>query len=212
MLVVATFFAGRISVQRELERLRTAQRKAIRECLEERLAREETYGRLQMAQENLKAAYGGNDGLATVITRLRNELARQQCAQVELVAAAGINDAADLVVTEFTVPRTRRAGATYLKPESRSLKTKQASILLMQEAGWTKVTIDEARGMIHESTPVVITYKDHDRPYYDQSRGLWNETGPPPQDSEAVWRVFSRILRPEILVFVLSARENASQP
>jgi len=133
-------------------------------------------------------------------------------AQVELVEAAGIDDAQDLVVTEFNVLRAARSGTTYYKPEQRSLRIKQATILLIQEAGWKKVTIAKAREMLHESTPVVVTYRDQDRPSPHQLHGLWNEAGPPPPDSEPVWRMFSQILRPGTLVFVLSARENALQP
>jgi len=43
-------------------------------------------------------------------------------ARVELVAATGINDAGDLIVTEYTVLRAGRAGATFFEPVSRSLK------------------------------------------------------------------------------------------
>jgi len=133
-------------------------------------------------------------------------------AQAELVAAAGINDAGDLLVTEFTVLRAGRVGATYLQPVSRSLKTKQAIVLVVQQTGWKKITVDDARRLIHEQTPVVVAYRHDDRPSQHQLHRLWKEMGSPTPDSEAVSRTFSQILRPGTLVFVLSASENAPQP
>jgi hypothetical protein len=133
-------------------------------------------------------------------------------AQVEIVAATGINDAVDLLVTEFTVLRAGRVGATYLQPVNRSLKTKQAIVLVVQERGWKKITVAEARRLIHEPTPVAVAYRHDDRPSLYQSHRLWKEMGSPTPDSEAVSRTLSRILRPGTLVFVLSASENAPRP
>ncbi len=133
-------------------------------------------------------------------------------AQVEIVAATGINDAGDLLVTEFTVLRAGRVGATYLRPVKRSLKTKQAIVLVVQETGWKKTTVDEARRLIHEPTPVVVAYRHDDRPSLYQSHRMWKDIGPPAPDSEAVSRTLSRILRPGTLIFVLSASENAPRP
>jgi len=133
-------------------------------------------------------------------------------AQVEIVAATGINDAGDLLVTEFTVLRAGRVGATYLRPVNRSLKTKQAIVLVVQETGWKKTTVDEARRLIHEPTPVVVAYRHDDRPSLYQSHRLWKEMGSPTPDSEAVSRTLSRILRPGTLLFILSASENVPQP
>lgn len=133
-------------------------------------------------------------------------------AQVEIVAATGINDAGDLLVTEFTILRAGRIGATYLHPVNRSLKTKQAIVLVVQQTGWKKITVDEARRLIREPTPVVVAYRHDDRPSQHQLHRLWKELGSPAPDSEAVSRTFSRILRPGALVFILSATENVPQP
>jgi hypothetical protein len=133
-------------------------------------------------------------------------------AQVDLVAATGINDAGDLLVTEFTALRAGRAGATYFQPENRSLKTRQATVLLVQDTGCKEVTVDEARRLIRPSTPVAVTYRDDDRPRPPQLHELWKEMGPPAPDSEAVGQTFSRLLRPGTLVFILSARENVPVP
>ena len=154
------------------------------------------------------------DGDKFSISLHRQHIAQKPLAnvQAELVAAAGINDAGDLLVTEFTVLRADRVKETYLQPVNRSLKTKQAIVLAVQETGWKRTTIDEARRLIHEQTPVVVAYRDDDRPSLYQSHRLWKEIGSPTPDSEAVWRTFSRILRPGTLVFILSARENAPRP
>jgi hypothetical protein len=133
-------------------------------------------------------------------------------AQVEVVAAKGIDEAGNLLVTEFTVLRGRRADATYYRPEARVLKTKQSTILLIQEADWKEITIAEARARIREATPVAVIYRDQDQPSLRQTHALWQEAGPPVPDSIAVGRTLSKILRPGTLVFVLSARENAPQP
>jgi len=132
--------------------------------------------------------------------------------QVDLVAASEINDAGDLLVTEFTVLRVGRAGETSFQPVNRLLKTKQATVLLVQETGCRKVAIDEARRLIRKSTPVVVTYRHDDRPPRHQLHRLWKDTGPPAPDSEAAFRTYSRILRPGTLVFVLSASENTPVP
>jgi hypothetical protein len=133
-------------------------------------------------------------------------------AQVDLVAATGINDEGDLLVTEFRVLRAGRDGATYFQPVDRSLKTKQATVLLVHNSGCKEVTIDEARRLIRQPTPVAVAYRHDDLPSQHQLHQLWKESGPPVPDSEAVFRTYSRILRPGTLVFVLSASENVPVP
>ncbi len=131
---------------------------------------------------------------------------------LELVAATGINDAGDLLVTEFTVLRVGRTGATYFQPENHSLKTKQSTVLLVQETGLKKVSLDEARGLIRKSMPVAVTYWHDDLPSPHQLHELWKEMGSPAPFSDAVSQTLSRTLRAGTLVFVLSARENAPMP
>ena len=101
---------------------------------------------------------------------------------------------------------------TYLQPVNRSLITKPATVLMVQESGCKKVTLDEARRQIREPTLVAISYRHEGRPALYQSHRLWKEMGAASPDSEAVWRTFSRVLRPGTLVFILSARENAPRP
>lgn len=76
MLVVASFLAGRVSVQRELTRVKAAEREAVNQCLVERIRLEETMGKLADATERVKALYGSLDGAFTKIERLEEELAR----------------------------------------------------------------------------------------------------------------------------------------
>jgi hypothetical protein len=148
------------------------------------------------------------------ITFQRHRVASNPLAnvQLELVAATGINDAGDLIVTKFSVLRAGRTGATYFEPQQRSLKTKQATVLVVQENGWKKINVEEARRLIRESTPVVVTYRDDVRPSPYQLHELWKDMGPAGPDSDAVWRTFSRTLRPGTLVFILSATENQTMP
>jgi len=133
-------------------------------------------------------------------------------ARVELVAATEINKAGDLLVTEFTVLRAGRAGVNYFQPQERSLKTKQATVYVAQETGLKKITVDEARGRIRSSTPVVVAYRPNDRTSPPQFHELWTDLGSPMPDSDAVWQTYARLLRPGTVIFVLSARENIPQP
>jgi hypothetical protein len=133
-------------------------------------------------------------------------------AKLELVTATGIDAAGDVLVTEFTVLRAGRIGATYFQPERRVLSTKHATVLLVQESGLKKVAIEDARGLIRQSTPVAVAYRDDVRPSRHQVHELWQEMGSPTPDSDAVLQTLTRILRPGTLVFVLSARANVPVP
>ena len=82
----------------------------------------------------------------------------------------------------------------------------------MQETGSKKLSVDEARGMIRGATPVAVAYRHDDQPAPHQFHELWKDMGSAPPDGDAVLQTFSRILRPETLVFVLSSRENAPLP
>lgn len=125
-------------------------------------------------------------------------------AGLELVAATGINDAGELLVTEFTELRIGRSGATYFKPVNRSLKTTQAVVGVVEESGWRKITIAQARRRIQEPTAVAILYKRDDHSLPKQTHNLWKESAAPGADSEAVWRTLSQTLRPGTLVFLLA--------
>jgi len=133
--------------------------------------------------------------------------------RIGLVTATGINDAGELVVTEFTVLRAGRAGTTYYEPSKRLLKTEQATVLRILETGCRKITLDEARQSLRRPTTVAVAYYwSADRSKRQPPRRLWQDTGLPPPDHEAVFPTYTRALRPGTLVFVLSARENVPEP
>ena len=74
------------------------------------------------------------------------------------------------------------------------------------------VTDDGKRSITFLKRDVVITQRQDERRTSDQWFQLSKETGPPEPDGQAVGRMFSRILRPGTLVFVLSAKENVPMP
>jgi hypothetical protein len=154
----------------------------------------------------------GADTLPITLQRHRVAESPLANARVEFVAATGIDDAGDLLVTEYRALRAGRAGTVYFQPAKRSLKTRQASILLVQESGLKRVTLAEARRLVRDSTPVAVSYREDDHPAPQQFHELWTDTGPPAPDSEAVQQIVWRMLRPGTLVFVLSARENVPLP
>jgi hypothetical protein len=154
----------------------------------------------------------GGDNVQIGLQKVRivhNPLAN---AQVELIAASGFNERGDLVVTDVTVLRAGKIGATYLQSEKRTRSIKQATVLLVQDKGMKKVTLDDARRLLRDSTPVVVTYRQDDRASPELGGDLWKFAGPALPDSEAVQQTLARILRPGTLVFVLFARENTLQP
>lgn len=153
------------------------------------------------------------DGDKVALTLRRRDLARNPLAnaRVELVTASGFNDAGDLLVTEFTELRIGRAETKYFQPQQRSLKTRQALVLVVQESGCKQITVKQARGLLRESTPVAVVYRPDDPPQH-QTHELCKEMGPPRPDSQVVWQTFYRSLRPGTFVFILSASENLPRP
>jgi hypothetical protein len=131
---------------------------------------------------------------------------------VELVTAAGLTAAGDLLVTEYTELRVGRAGRAYFQPSDRTLKTKRALVLLLQEAGWKEISLDDARRLLREPAPVVVAYRSDDQAPLPHWHELWDVLGPPTPESEAVLQTLARMLRPGTLLFVLSARERLPEP
>jgi hypothetical protein len=136
---------------------------------------------------------------------------------VQIVVATGINNAGDLLVSEVSVLRAGRAGETFFDTAERKLKTRLATIFLEKETGLSKITVDEARRLIRQATPVVIAYRQDERTGEGSAPGndlyrLWTGIGPVAADSEAAVTTFSRTLRPGTLFFVLSSRANVPEP
>jgi hypothetical protein len=135
-------------------------------------------------------------------------------AAVEFAVATGISDSGDLLVTKVTALRANRDGATFFESSEQKLMTKQASVFVADESGLKKTTIDNARRLIREPTPIVVAYRNDQRAELrgDALYRLWTANGSADADSAAVMRTISRVLRPGTLVFVLSAQENAPVP
>jgi hypothetical protein len=132
--------------------------------------------------------------------------------QVEFVAASGFNDAGKLLVSRVAVRRKGRAGVAYLQDEIWSCNTRDALVFLAQEKGLKKITLAEARGLIRKSTPVVVTYREVQRPSSPPPERPWKEMGLPTPDSPAALRIIERIVRPGTLVFVLASRQSMLEP
>lgn len=150
------------------------------------------------------------EGVSTVLKRQLVVQDPRANVQVELVAATGINDAGDLLVTEFTVLQTGGRGA-YFQPQPRTLNTRQAAIFQVQQTSLKKITVDEARGLLREATPVAVAFRSADPPPQSHHE-LWSAVGPPMPDSPAVARTLHRMLRPGALVFVFPASEQLPLP
>ena len=131
---------------------------------------------------------------------------------VEFVVATAINDAGDLLVTKFNRLRAGQAKDAFLEHREEKLKTRQAKILLVEETGLKEIAVDDARRLIRGSTPVVITYRQEERPTGDPSPKLWKAVEEPAPDSDVVTRTYAQLLRPGTIVFVLSAGENVPVP
>jgi hypothetical protein len=135
-------------------------------------------------------------------------------AAVEFAVATGINDSGDVLVTKVSALRANRDRATFFESSEQKLKTQQAAVFVADESGLKKTTIDDARRLIREPTPVVVAYRNekHGETQTDGLYRLWKDDGSANAASDAVLRTMSRALRPGTLVFVLSAQENAPVP
>jgi hypothetical protein len=126
--------------------------------------------------------------------------------KVEFLAAVEIDKAGDLLVTDFEVHRAGQSKEPGLALGRRPLSTKQAVMLLIQEGGLKKVSLDEVRRIIRSPTPIVVAYRPDDRPSLPLSR-QWQ-----PADSEAVGRTVCRVLRPGTLLIVVPQAAKVAPP
>jgi len=78
MLVVAAFLAGRMPVQRELERLRAIEKDAIKQREMELVAREQAEKALMQAERALRMAEQQRELAADATRRLEEEAVRQE--------------------------------------------------------------------------------------------------------------------------------------
>jgi hypothetical protein len=132
--------------------------------------------------------------------------------EIELASADSLDAAGDLQITKFTLLRSGRTGAVSFQPRQLSLSTDKATILQLRENGLKEISVDEARKRIHGPTPVVLAYRRQDLQTPHQAHQLWKDIGAAAPDSPAVWRTFSKVLRPGTLVFILSFPASTPAP
>lgn len=131
---------------------------------------------------------------------------------VELVAVEEINEAGNLIINEFIKLRAGSVAATYYQTETRALRTKGATVLLVDESSCKKISLADARPRIKHSATVALTYRPDARPQPNQLHTLWTEIGQPAADDDAGMQTLARTLRPGTLVFVLPAAESVPVP
>jgi hypothetical protein len=152
-----------------------------------------------------------NDGIAVVLQKQKTQKTPLANVRLEFVAASGINNAGDLQVTEFNRLAPTGTNAAHYLPVQRSLKTQRGKVFLQQDDSAKEVTVEQARTLIEQPTPVVIAYTS-DEPAQFQHHDLWKDMGPASPASDTAMRTFAKVLRPGTLIFVLSAQENVPVP
>jgi hypothetical protein len=130
---------------------------------------------------------------------------------VELVTATDLNDAGDLLVTEYTRVLAGSANLVYYQPRPRTLSTRRASVLQIRDGLLHPVSMDEARAMIANPTPIVPAFYDEASPANPLYQ-LWRDSGQPRPDDDAVRRTLLALVRPGTMIFILSAQENIPVP
>jgi hypothetical protein len=129
-------------------------------------------------------------------------------AQVSFVSAS-MDEEGNLVTTEFHTLLAGRGRDVYYAPWSQTLIVEQ--VLLVEEGGLKKISLDDARGLMREAMPVAVTFRESGLEYGESA--LWEmQAGPPAPDSEAVERTFMRMLRPGVLLFILPASQLRPPP
>lgn len=152
----------------------------------------------------------GADQAAVTLERKRLQREAFPRIKVDFVAATGIDETGDLIVTDYTpLEAAEPLAATYFRACESKLKTKEAAVFLVQKEGLKKVSLSEARAALREPKLVAITYRqDIPEPPVLPSGELFKDSGPIQPDSDAGLKTLARLLRPPLLLFVLSEFEN----
>lgn len=131
--------------------------------------------------------------------------------KVDFLTATGIDEAGDLHVTEYTpLKAAEPSAAIYFRPYESKLKTKEATVFLVQKEGLKKISLSEARAVLREPKMVAVTYRqDIPEPPVLPSGELFKDIGPIQPDSDAGLKTLERLLRPPLLLIVLSEFENS---
>ena len=153
------------------------------------------------------------DEAAVTLERKRLDREAFPRIKVDFVAATGIDEAGDLLVTDYTpLEAAEPTAAKYYRPYESKLKTKEATAFLVQKEGLKKISLSEARALLRDPKLVAITYRqDIPEPPVLPSGELFKDSGPIQPDSDAGLKTLARLLRPPLLLFVLSEFENRPQ-
>jgi hypothetical protein len=131
---------------------------------------------------------------------------------IEFVMAQKINDAGELLTSKVTSTRTLD-GRVRHHPEIRSYHLTNATVLLVQEANWKKLSMAEARKQLEQPSPVVLAFRNQNDQQGDfQHHELWKSLRSPEPDSPAAGQMFLRMLRPGTMIFVLPGDEQVPLP
>lgn len=170
----------------------------------------------QPAAEEIQFTYKFKDDQLTLVTKkkasvtLRRESAVGRPAintRLEIFPTAKIDDSGKLNLDRFAVLQVADSPASFLGPVRRTLKIDESTIGVIEESGWRKITLEQARAMIRAAPPVAVLHKTLNSPPIRQVHKLWKMKGPPPTDSDAVWTTLSRSLRPGTIVFIMQPEQ-----
>ncbi|HJT33047.1 MAG TPA: hypothetical protein VJ783_13480 [Pirellulales bacterium] len=145
----------------------------------------------------------------------RRRISRDPLPRIKLdfVTVTGIDDAGDLLLAESSeLEAAEPTTAAYFSPHESKLTTKDATAFLVQQEGLKKVSLTEARALLRRPRLVAIAYRqDLPRPPDPWGSELLKDIGPVQPDSDAGLKTLARLLRPGLLVFVLSEFQNKPQ-
>ena len=131
---------------------------------------------------------------------------------VEFVTADRINDQGQLLITQFSALKVGRTNAVYYEAETRAIKTKDATIFVVEDLGAKKIALDVARKLLRPANPVAVAYRREVDPTAQRSDEFQTRLGSPQPDSEAALNTLARTLRPGTLVFVFPAQSAVPEP
>ena len=122
---------------------------------------------------------------------------------VEFVTAEGLSESGDLRVTRFRSRHVASLRAEYFEPQPLIHSTKDASIYRVEKQQLKKTTVDQARQILKQPMPVVVTHRQKSElpPRRPEEQGQDQATAPP--DSEPVLAMLKSLLGEGTLVFVL---------
>jgi hypothetical protein len=132
--------------------------------------------------------------------------------RLELVTADGINDKGHLQITEYSALKFGRTDVIFYEPITRAFMTQEATVLIVEENGLKKITIDEARKQLQPAAAVAIAYRTDFDPAAKEGREFQARLGSPQPDSEAALRTLGRTLRVGTFVVVFPARLAIPDP